>query len=121
MRGEQGDGLHCWKPAYRRQFLARAVGCGRGAPALPWRLRLAGIGIANRIIETHGASPWRMGAGDYEEAIAQSGTAIDDLPMLDGRPLEAVWDPELSPLMVEIGRVVHEEALLGLLIADLMR
>ena len=80
-----------------------------------------GIGIANRIIETHGASPWRMGAGDYEEAIAQAGTAIDDLPTLDGRPLEAVWDPELSPLMVEIGRVVHEEALLGLLVADLLR
>jgi hypothetical protein len=62
-----------------------------------------------------------MGAGDYEEAIAQAGTAIDDLPTLDGRPLVAVWDPELAPLMAETGRVVHEEALLGLLVADLLR
>lgn len=79
----------------------------------------SGVGIANRLIEAHGASPWRMGAVDYEDAIVQSALGIEGLPMLDGRPLDAQWDPELMPLMVSTGRVVHEEALLDLLVADL--
>ncbi len=48
-----------------------------------------GVGIANRLIEAHGASPWRMGAGDYEDAIARAAPALDSLPVLDGRPLDA--------------------------------
>lgn len=78
-----------------------------------------GVAIANRIITAYGASPWRMSARDYEDAIAQSLAAIEDLPLLEGRPLDAVWDSDLTPLMAKTGRVVHEEALLDLLVADL--
>ncbi|MHB1782703.1 MAG: DUF2399 domain-containing protein, partial [Acidimicrobiales bacterium] len=78
-----------------------------------------GVGIANRVIEAHGASPWRMGATDYEDAIARAATDLDSLPVLDGRPLSASWDVELMPTMARTGRVVHEEALLDLLVADL--
>ncbi len=78
-----------------------------------------GISIANRVIKEHGALPWRMNAQDYEDAIARSKAVIDDLLVLDGRPVDAVWDGDLTPLMVRTGRAVHEESLLDVLVADL--
>lgn len=78
-----------------------------------------GISIANRVITKHGALPWRMNAQDYEDAIARSAAIIDDLLVLDGRPVDAVWDGDLTPLMVRTGRAVHEESLLDVLVADL--
>lgn len=78
-----------------------------------------GISIANRVIKAHRALPWRMSAQDYEDAIVQS-AVIDDLLLLDGRPVDAAWDADLTPLMVRTGRAVHEESLLDLLVADLL-
>jgi uncharacterized protein (TIGR02679 family) len=79
-----------------------------------------GVSIANRVIKEHGALAWRMNAQDYEDAIAQSAAVIDDLPLLDGLPVDAVWDADLTPLMVRTRRAVHEESLLDLLVADLL-
>lgn len=78
-----------------------------------------GVAIANRVIERFGAEPWRMSAADYEHALAAAGAGVAELPELRGRTVEAAWDEELAPVMERAGRVVHEERILDLLVADL--
>jgi uncharacterized protein (TIGR02679 family) len=77
-----------------------------------------GVAIANRVITDFGAVPWRMGRADYEAALAGAGRGLADLPALEGRPVDAAWDAELTPSMKRAGKSVHEEALLDLLVAD---
>lgn len=79
-----------------------------------------GLTIANRIISAHGADPWRMGRADYEAALEAAGESLVDLPRLEGRPVTAVWDPNLGPAMERAGRAIHEEALLEVLVADIL-
>jgi uncharacterized protein (TIGR02679 family) len=78
-----------------------------------------GIAIANRVVERFGAAAWRMGADDYERALADAGASLVELPRLSGRLVEASWDPLLAAAMERAGRVVHEERLLGTLVDDL--
>ena len=73
----------------------------------------AGLAIAARVTERFGALPWRMGAADYEAAVRV------EAPELTGRPVDAGWDPELSPVMRAHGRCVHEESVLGELLEAL--
>ncbi len=54
-----------------------------------------------------------MGAADYQ-AAARSGRAALDLT---GIPVAASWDPALAPAMARLGVAVHEEAVLGDLLA----
>lgn len=75
-----------------------------------------GVAIAGRILDA-GAQPWRMSAGDYEDAVAAASSA-DKLP-LAGTPVPTPWDPQLAVKMSRIGVAVHEEALLNVLLADL--
>jgi uncharacterized protein (TIGR02679 family) len=79
-----------------------------------------GLTIANRIMRSSGAQPWRMGISDYETALAATGVGLPELPRLEGRPVAAIWDEELAPRMEQAGKVVHEEAMLDLLVADLV-
>lgn len=72
-----------------------------------------GLAIAARVIGRFGAVPWRMGAADYEAAVRV------EAPELTGKPVEAGWDPELSPAMRAHGRCVHEESVLGELLESL--
>ncbi|MEO7352104.1 MAG: TIGR02679 family protein [Marmoricola sp.] len=72
-----------------------------------------GLAIASRVVERFGAVPWLMGAADYESAVRA------ESPELTGRPVEAGWDPELAPAMQAHGRCVHEESVLGDLLAAL--
>ncbi len=72
-----------------------------------------GIGIANFVIRSFGAAPWRFGAADYRTGVA--GTE----PLLSGRPVEASWDPQLTEAMLELRRGVHEESVIETLMADL--
>jgi uncharacterized protein (TIGR02679 family) len=58
------------------------------------------------------ASPWRMGAPDYQAAAASG-------PPLAGRPVDTPWDPALREAMSRTGRAVMEERLLRQLLADL--
>jgi uncharacterized protein (TIGR02679 family) len=80
----------------------------------------AGLGIANRIVTTYHARPWRMGTADYEAALVAAGAGLVELPPLEGRSVEAVWDEELAPTMRKAGKAIHEEVLLDLLVADLV-
>ncbi len=75
-----------------------------------------GVAIAGRIVAA-GAQPWRMCAGDYEDAV-ESLTAADRLPIA-GIPGPTPWDPQLAVSMSRIGVAVHEEALVNVLLADL--
>jgi uncharacterized protein (TIGR02679 family) len=74
-----------------------------------------GIAIARRMIE-RGATPWRMGHGDYLEAVDLLPTA-NHLP-LTGRFEPTPWDGELHRVMAATDIAVHEEAVIDLLIAD---
>ncbi|WP_433546455.1 TIGR02679 family protein [Streptomyces sp. CA-294286] len=80
-----------------------------------------GIALANRVVRRYGARPWRMGTADYEQLAARSRAEGIPRLALDGRPVGADWDPDLSPAMSALGVALHEEATLDLLVADLSR
>lgn len=71
-----------------------------------------GIGIGNFVMGRLGAKPWRFSAGDYD---GQRGR------MLEGAPVAACWDSELSAKMLVSGRAVEEELVVDVLLEDLKR
>jgi uncharacterized protein (TIGR02679 family) len=77
-----------------------------------------GLAIANRVIGPFGATPWRMAAPDYEHALAAVGAG--EVLSLEGRPVAAVWDATLTAAMERAGVAVHEEAVLDVLVTDLL-
>lgn len=79
-----------------------------------------GIAIANRLVGAHHCWPWRMGAADYEAALSALAPLVSELPLLDGPPVEAVWDPQLTVSMTRSRRTIHEELVLDVLLADLL-
>jgi uncharacterized protein (TIGR02679 family) len=72
-----------------------------------------GIEIASTIIIGYGAEPWRMGVDDY--LAAPKGKA------LKRQPLATPWCPALADAMRRERRVVHEEAVANMLLADLAK
>jgi uncharacterized protein (TIGR02679 family) len=78
-----------------------------------------GIAIANRMNNRYAARPWRMCAADYEQHVAAARDRGTPLRPLTGSPVDAVWDPELTPAMTAVGAAVHEESALELLLTDL--
>lgn len=70
-----------------------------------------GLRIANFVIRTFGARPWRMSADNY--APAGHGKA------LEGPSVAACWDAELAPRMAASGIAVDEEAIADALVGDL--
>jgi len=73
-----------------------------------------GVQIANTVISRHNAEAWRMSAPDYRSAAVHS-------LALAGLPVAATWDNELMPAMLQLGRAVHEEQVIEILIGDLAR
>lgn len=71
----------------------------------------AGLGIANRLVNSVGTRPWLMSAADYL-------AAPDGVP-LRGAAVEAMWDPRLAAAMRERAMAVHEESVLSSLLAGL--
>jgi uncharacterized protein (TIGR02679 family) len=69
-----------------------------------------GIRIANYVLATFSAKPWRMNKADY---AGKSGRA------LEGTPVTATWDAELRPAMESYGYVLEEEAVVASLCDDL--
>lgn len=69
-----------------------------------------GIQIANFVLRTCGAQPWRLGARDY---TPRGGRA------LAGTAVTASWDPELAPRMESAGHALEEEAVVEALLQDL--
>jgi uncharacterized protein (TIGR02679 family) len=79
-----------------------------------------GVAIANRVIGPFGATPWRMSRADYEHALAAAGVGMTELLPLEGRPVVAAWDAKLAAVMERAGVAVHEEAVLDVLVMDLL-
>jgi uncharacterized protein (TIGR02679 family) len=78
-----------------------------------------GITIANAMIGLHGCCPWRLSAGDYEEALARLAPIFNELPVLDGPRVDALWDPALTAAMARMRRIVHEELIIEDLLDDM--
>lgn len=69
-----------------------------------------GLRIANYVIRTFGAAPWRFGAEHYRPE--------GGFP-LTGDPVEALWDTALTPAMSASDQGLHEEAVIEELLEDL--
>ena len=72
-----------------------------------------GLAMAERLVRSHGVRPWGMTEADYTEAVVTAA-----LP-LRGTPVHASWAPGLTDLMLRHGLAVHEEAVLGQLLASI--
>jgi uncharacterized protein (TIGR02679 family) len=75
-----------------------------------------GIAIARRIFD-RGAQPWRLGRDDYLQAVDR--LPADSRLGLSGRAEATPWDEGLGAAMTATDVAVHEEAIVGLLLADL--
>jgi uncharacterized protein (TIGR02679 family) len=75
-----------------------------------------GLHIANQVIRLCGANPWRLGAEDYESAVAAA--PHTERSLTDSSVL-ACWDDALTNLMCEHGLAISEEAVAASLIEDL--
>jgi len=72
-----------------------------------------GLNIANGIFTRLGAEPWRFNAESYRNAACSGG------PPLRGRAVQAVWDPQLTDVMLTLGIKIEEERVLPDLLSDL--
>lgn len=70
-----------------------------------------GIQIANGLVERFAVCPWRLGAADYLQAAGGA--------HLRGPAVVPRWDSALGDAMRDRGLAVHEETVVGLLLADL--
>ncbi|GAA2647923.1 hypothetical protein Adu01nite_85350 [Paractinoplanes durhamensis] len=95
----------------------------------PPRVRLAyhgdfdwpGTAIADRVMARFGAEPWRFRAGDYRRAVARAQALGTPGQALVGRVAETRWDPELAEAMLKSGIAIHEEAVIGEFLPDLVQ
>jgi uncharacterized protein (TIGR02679 family) len=123
----------CENPQVLQRFAAagveRAVACFSGNPAAAGMVLLGrtnvryhgdfdwpGIAIARRVFE-RGAMPWRFGGDDYAEAVERLPAA--SRLGLSGRAERTPWDEKLGRAMAAADVVVHEEAIVEVLLADL--
>ena len=74
-----------------------------------------GVAITAKVIDRHGARPWRMTAGDYLSGVKAGDMAV----ALAGNPVPTPWEPELRKTMHATGRVVYEETVADQLLTDL--
>lgn len=75
-----------------------------------------GLQIANHVMRTWQARPWRMATSDYEAAVQSAPHLRRDLAETD---IAAAWDPQLAPAMYRHGLSIAEEAVADALIEDL--
>jgi uncharacterized protein (TIGR02679 family) len=75
-----------------------------------------GLQIANQVIRTWNASPWRLSAEDY--AAAAAGAPHPERDLAD-TPVVACWDDALTSSMCKHGLAIAEEAVVASLLADL--
>lgn len=111
--GENAAPMICieGKPRTPAARLLRALGASGAQLRYHGDFDWEGIRIANFVTRNFGTVPWRMATCDYE-AISAKGL------LLSGEPVPAEWDQFLAPLMANVGKAVHEEAVLETLCAD---
>ncbi|MGJ7541509.1 TIGR02679 family protein [Variovorax sp. LT1R16] len=75
-----------------------------------------GLQIANHVMRTWHAKPWRLATNDYEAAVRGAPHLRRDLAETN---IDAAWDPLLAPAMRRHGLSIAEEAVADALIEDL--
>lgn len=75
-----------------------------------------GLQIANYVLRTWQAQPWRLASTDYEAAAQSAPHLQRDLSPAN---TVALWDPLLTPAMNHHGRSIAEEAVADSLLKDL--
>jgi uncharacterized protein (TIGR02679 family) len=103
------------QPSTAFHRLVSAVTVGGGELRYHGDFDWPGISIAAGILARHNAVPWRLGVVDYATAIAAEG----DFVALAGPPQPTPWDPELEAAMSAAERVLYEESVADVLMADL--
>lgn len=73
-----------------------------------------GIRIANSLRERVDWQPWRFDTTAYRTALASATGGP-----LNGRPVDAMWDPDLRPALEQQGVHIQEELVLAELLGDL--
>ncbi|GLY81223.1 TIGR02679 family protein [Actinoallomurus iriomotensis] len=93
----------------------RLLGAAEGA-RIHWRndFDWPGVRMTAAATERYAATPWRMGAGDYADALAAGGGEP-----LAGSRTTTPWDPGLADAMARERRAAREEWLLPALLSDL--
>lgn len=116
--GAQSAPLICTegRPSTAFHQLGAAVADGGGRLRYHGDFDWPGLAIANSVMRRHGAAPWRMAACDYLAGLR----ADDEHVRLTGAPQPTPWDPELGQVMAATGRVLYEESVADVLIADLL-
>lgn len=71
-----------------------------------------GLRIAAYVMTRVNATPWRLGVGDYRQAVPVTGPPV-------GRIDDTPWDPELAPAVRAHGVALLEEVVTESLLADL--
>lgn len=77
-----------------------------------------GLQIANHVLRTWQADPWRFSAGDYEAAVTNGPHMRHEL---SGTCAAASWDLAVMPAMQRHGIAIAEEAVAASLLQDLNR
>jgi uncharacterized protein (TIGR02679 family) len=103
------------QPATAFHKLARIAVAAGGELAYHGDFDWPGVAITTRVIDRHGARPWRMTARDYLSGVKASGTTV----ALKGEAVPTPWEPELGEAMRVAGRAIYEEAVADQLLADL--
>jgi len=86
-----------------------------------------GLRIANLMVRRLCARPWRLRAADYMAQVSRLSRLERAGPrsagarpvQLEGSPVEAEWDPELTAAMIRHQMAIHEEHVLDELLGDL--
>jgi len=103
------------QPSTAFHKLAKIAAMGGGELTYHGDFDWPGVAITARVIDRHGARPWRMTAGDY-----LSGVETSDSPVaLKGDPVPTPWEPALHETMRITGRAIYEETVADQLLADL--
>jgi uncharacterized protein (TIGR02679 family) len=103
------------QPSTAFHRLASAVTANDGRLRYHGDFDWPGIAIANSVIRRHHATPWRLSAADYREAVREDADHVK----LSGPPQPTPWDPALADAMAATARAVYEESVANPLIADL--
>ncbi len=103
------------QPSTAFHKLVQIAGASGGKLAYHGDFDWPGVAMTARVIDRHGARPWRMTTGDYLSGIKAGDTAV----ALAGNPVPTPWEPELRDTMRATGQAVYEETVADQLLADL--
>jgi uncharacterized protein (TIGR02679 family) len=103
------------QPSTAFHKLARLAVAAGGELAYHGDFDWPGVAITAKIIDRHGARPWRMTAGDYLSGVKAGDTTV----ALKGDPVPTPWEPGLRETMRVTGRAIYEETVADQLLADL--